>query len=279
MRDGTRITKRSGLGAATPKPPSSSSRTPGGSHPPARPARMRKPSRSPRPEGLPHRNGAGGTDLRSACGGSSILSSEHSVISKTIPSSSSRTPGGSHPPARPARMRKPSRSPRPEGLPHRNGAGGIRTPKSFWDARFRGVCISRSATAPGGVGRPPKTAMPGSPRRAVTSGRSHSRVLSRRGGISNRGARIRTGDLCDPNAALYRTEPRPGLPTSSSQSSGRSGIRTHVGFRPHDFQSCALSHSAIRPGIAASRRDHPEHPSQDGGSGIRTHAGLLGPTP
>jgi hypothetical protein len=28
-------------------------------------------------------------------------------------------------------------------------------------------------------------------------------------GVSNRGARIRTGDLCDPNAALYRTEPRP----------------------------------------------------------------------
>ncbi len=25
-----------------------------------------------------------------------------------------------------------------------------------------------------------------------------------------RGARIRTGDLCVPNAALYRTEPRPG---------------------------------------------------------------------
>ena len=29
-------------------------------------------------------------------------------------------------------------------------------------------------------------------------------------GRFNRGARIRTGDLCDPNAALYRTEPRPG---------------------------------------------------------------------
>ena len=27
--------------------------------------------------------------------------------------------------------------------------------------------------------------------------------------LSSRGARIRTGDLCDPNAALYRTEPRP----------------------------------------------------------------------
>ena len=27
--------------------------------------------------------------------------------------------------------------------------------------------------------------------------------------VCSRGARIRTGDLCDPNAALYRTEPRP----------------------------------------------------------------------
>ena len=34
--------------------------------------------------------------------------------------------------------------------------------------------------------------------------------------LPNRGARIRTGDLCDPNAALYRTEPRPG--TNSGQS-------------------------------------------------------------
>ena len=120
-------------------------------------------------------------------------------------------------------------------------------------------------------------------------------------GPSHRGARIRTGDLCDPNAALYRTEPRPGLHISFSQSNGRSGIgltsfgrsrfafgsarpeptlhppseaarvlipeppcsaingrsgiRTHAGLRPHDFQSCALSHSAIRPGIAAPRRD------------------------
>ena len=72
----------------------------------------------------------------------------------------------------------------------------------------------------------------------------------------HRGARIRTGDLCDPNAALYRTEPRP-VPSSALDihfsattcrpSSGRGGIRTHVGFRPHDFQSCALSRSATRP--------------------------------
>lgn len=35
--------------------------------------------------------------------------------------------------------------------------------------------------------------------------------LTRFRGPYNRGARIRTGDLCDPNAALYRTEPHPGL--------------------------------------------------------------------
>ena len=28
---------------------------------------------------------------------------------------------------------------------------------------------------------------------------------------------------------------------------GRGGIRTHAGLHPHDFQSCALSHSATRP--------------------------------
>lgn len=43
---------------------------------------------------------------------------------------------------------------------------------------------------------------------------------------NNRGARIRTGDLCDPNAALYRTEPHPGL--LGYLQSGRGGIRTHA---------------------------------------------------
>ena len=33
----------------------------------------------------------------------------------------------------------------------------------------------------------------------------------------------------------------------ASLASGRGGIRTHVGVSPHDFQSCALSHSATRP--------------------------------
>ena len=76
--------------------------------------------------------------------------------------------------------------------------------------------------------------------------------------LFSRGAQIRTGDLCDPNAALYRTEPRPewstdrgfatpSALTSSCPTSGRGGIRTHAGVYPHDFQSCALSHSATRP--------------------------------
>ena len=44
-------------------------------------------------------------------------------------------------------------------------------------------------------------------------------------GIRNRGARIRTGDLCDPNAALYRTEPRP-------EQAGRKPERTGEAARP-----------------------------------------------
>ncbi len=144
----------------------------------------------------------------------------------------------------------------------------------------------------------------------------------------NRGARIRTGDLCDPNAALYRTEPRPGPtvrhtdsgvgvfqttrrggielrspsailarlashrggriayypPCRSAQThcvnscgihvgsnrehllsnNGRGGIRTHAGVSPHDFQSCALSHSATRPGQLGVRN-----------SGIPHHLHLL----
>jgi hypothetical protein len=40
--------------------------------------------------------------------------------------------------------------------------------------------------------------------------RRHEQSSAAFDGLTNRGARIRTGDLCDPNAALYRTEPRPG---------------------------------------------------------------------
>ena len=47
---------------------------------------------------------------------------------------------------------------------------------------------------------------------------------------------------------------------------GRGGIRTHAGVSPHDFQSCALSHSATRPRPFVPRKgtDHPF----SGGSGM-----------
>jgi hypothetical protein len=52
--------------------------------------------------------------------------------------------------------------------------------------------------------------------------------------LLSRGARIRTGDLCDPNAALYRTEPRP-------EGTCKSNILTTdgVGFEP----TRALAHT------------------------------------
>ncbi len=65
----------------------------------------------------------------------------------------------------------------------------------------------------------------------------------------NRGARIRTGDLCDPNAALYRTEPRPGptiLPTDSGV--GVSSTTDGVGWtslRSVASLRSARAHSAI----------------------------------
>jgi hypothetical protein len=68
-----------------------------------------------------------------------------------------------------------------------------------------------------------------------------------------RGARIRTGDLCDPNAALYRTEPRPVNPPASHPPRVLPPERTGWDsnprgcLAPHDFQSCALSHSATHP--------------------------------
>ncbi len=156
-----------------------------------------------------------------------------------------------------------------------NGGGGIRTLVCFRTHRFRGGPVRPS----------PAPLLPSTPN-------AHDESAEAVG--NNRGARIRTGDLSDPNGALYRAEPHPvpndlghctGIPSarrrrnsiSASERSiprrvypgeagcfrstslhggsiphapkenGRGGIRTHAGFRPHDFQSCALSRSATRP--------------------------------
>ena len=138
-----------------------------------------------------------------------------------------------------------------------SGARGTRTPKPFRALAFEASALpfcqrSKQRT---------RTLRPGG-RRIRADATSGARIghgltgrvgLMRRDSIAalhgdkqNRGARIRTGDLCDPNAALYRTEPHPGL-LGYLQKNGRGGIRTHADFRLHDFQSCALSHSATRP--------------------------------
>ena len=59
------------------------------------------------------------------------------------------------------------------------------------------------------------------------SGRTPTLAGLRR--MSYRGARIRTGDLCDPNAALYRTEPRPGLLVLSNYGRGGMDLRRSFG--------------------------------------------------
>ena len=73
---------------------------------------------------------------------------------------------------------------------------------------------------------------------------------------NHRGARIRTGDLCVPNAALYRTEPRPGTakPTSESPRGltnwpnvyGLGGTRRTdgVGFEPTRVLTHTISNRA-----------------------------------
>ena len=189
--------------------------------------------------------------------------------------------------------------PRPVTWRAKTEREGFEPPSPFGRSLSRRVQY-HSASAPNSKARLPEGRPGGSLRAsssnsAFESGRYQKTAAS--GGTTNRGARIRTGDLCDPNAALYRTEPRPG--TNSGQSmygrveltslrsvvsrvhrliasrppssplgsnplgdllrrsrgferfrlsiNGRGGIRTHAGVSPHDFQSCALSHSATRP--------------------------------
>ena len=63
--------------------------------------------------------------------------------------------------------------------------------------------------------------------------------------MQNRGARIRTGDLCDPNAALYRTEPRPEM--QASEDADRAGDRIRTGdLNLGKVALCQLSYTRAR---------------------------------
>ena len=89
-----------------------------------------------------------------------------------------------------------------------SGRGGIRTHAGRCPHDFQSCALSHSATRPDSW--------------------------------QNRGARIRTGDLCDPNAALYRTEPRP-VPTGSIVVRGSVPERRRRDSNPH-----VLAHAAFR---------------------------------
>ena len=101
--------------------------------------------------------------------------------------------------------------PRPVTWRAKTEREGFEPPSPFGRSLSRRVQY-HSASAPNSKARLPEGRPGGSLRAsssnsAFESGRYQKTAAS--GGTTNRGARIRTGDLCDPNAALYRTEPRP----------------------------------------------------------------------
>jgi hypothetical protein len=122
-----------------------------------------------------------------------------------------------------------------------SGGGGTRTPKGVLNPpHFECGALPVRATPPRSVPGFRSTIYPiGAARMGLRCWRTFARLRSlpsvahsgsnlrfssgRATGVDhlpNRGARIRTGDLCDPNAALYRTEPRP----ETNVTNGRGGI-------------------------------------------------------
>lgn len=127
-----------------------------------------------------------------------------------------------------------------EGLSN-NGGGGIRTPVWFPTHRFRGGPV-RPTPAPLLV----LPWLPYQPQPSIGApgfepGTSATRT-QRSTGLSH---------APNPTGILRTTVVSSCDPTKN----GRGGIRTHVSFRPHDFQSCALSRSATRPSAATDRPD------------------------
>ncbi len=112
-----------------------------------------------------------------------------------------------------------------------SGGGGIRTPVWFPTHRFRGGPV-RPSPAPLQVLHDPEL----------------------RTETFHRGARIRTGDLCDPNAALYRTEPRP-VPTARTPTTSPSSHKTDgVGFDHRGNASCHPRHHHLTDGVGFDHR-------------------------
>ena len=123
-------------------------------------------------------------------------------------------------------------------------------------ASFASALVRIGALRPmQGAGRPPRRSCSGADRRSASI-QDHPPNL-------NRGARIRTGDLCDPNAALYRTEPRPEQ-TCEAGHRGTGAEQDGWGLsRPRERAACFASarrcrfRSAKAPDLRTIGSDHP----------------------
>ena len=160
-------------------------------------------------------------------------------------------------------------------------------PQALSGARFRGECITILPALRGTELEASRLRvqeclwLPGSAQRASCGvGQPINRGAWGSFMTINRGARIRTGDLCDPNAALYRTEPHPGL--LGYLRSGRGGIELRSFRDPCSSPLRSESSprcSPLRRLRGFERAGGDDHLSPDlhpayfsGRGGIRTHA-------
>ena len=145
---------------------------------------------------------------------------------------------------------------------HEDGGGGTRTPKGFRPPHFecgalpirlrlrtnrvyrlRGAATFFNRSSIGAPGFEPGTS---ATRTQRSTGLSHA---PKAGGRPCDGREVTLAASRGREAPARLNPGFEGRPVRgrAPPANGRGGIRTHVGVSPHDFQSCALSHSATRP--------------------------------
>ena len=145
---------------------------------------------------------------------------------------------------------------------HEDGGGGTRTPKGFRPPHFecgalpirlrlrtnrvyrlRGAATFFNRSSIGAPGFEPGTS---ATRTQRSTGLSHA---PKAGGRPCDGRKVTLAASRGREAPARLNPGFEGRPVRgrAPPANGRGGIRTHVGVSPHDFQSCALSHSATRP--------------------------------
>ncbi len=128
----------------------------------------------------------------------------------------------------------------------------VRTPsRQFTSVHGRGGMGLRAARAALSRLQRSRLAARAPPARQVRTPSRQFTSVHGRGGMGLRAARAALSRLQRSRLAA-RAPPARQVRTPSRQFTsvhGRGGIRTHAGRCPHDFQSCALSHSATRPAV------------------------------